>query len=86
MMHYRTITWDHWIHERPGLAGCPANGLLGVSLDWDGDELVCVAGLLRGGGEVVLVDLTKEPRAILSVGEVDDLVRAAVMALPGSPA
>ncbi len=65
------------------MAGCPSNGLLGVMLNWDaGGELTRVAGILPGGREVLLADLVAEdPRPILSTGEVDSIVRAAVMAL-----
>lgn len=65
------------------MAGCPSNGLLGITLYWDGaGEVTRVAGVLASGREVTLVDLVAEtPRPILSDGEIDALVRAAVMAL-----
>jgi len=79
----RLVSWAQYVAERPAMARCPSNGLLGVKLNWDGaGELTRVAGILLGGREVTLVDLVAEtPRPILSMSEVDAMVRAAIEAL-----
>ncbi|WP_342163136.1 hypothetical protein [Methylobacterium sp. SD21] len=79
----RLIPWATFVADRPSMAGCPANGLLGITMDWDGaGEVTRIAGVLASGREVLLVDLVAEnPRPILSTAEVDALVRAAIEAL-----
>lgn len=79
----RLIPWSTYVADRPSMAGCPSNGLMGILVDWDGaGEVTRIAGVLASGREVLLADLVaKTPRPILSDAEVDALVRAAVMAL-----
>ncbi|MEE7475899.1 hypothetical protein [Methylobacterium hispanicum] len=82
-MSGRLIPWATYVADRPSMDGCPANGLLGITMDWDGaGEVTRIAGVLASGREVPLVDLVSEtPRPILSDAEVDSMVRAAIEAL-----
>lgn len=79
----RLVSWAQYVAERPAMAECPSNGLLGVMLDWDaGGEIARVTGILPGGREVLLADLVAEdPRPILSTIEVDSMVWAAIETL-----